>query len=89
MTAARGSANPETITALLNGGADINSKCNIGSTALTYAAFFNSNPGIITTLIKAGAEVNARYTGGATALMLAVLMSKKPDIAIAELLSCP
>jgi len=74
--AAQNNPNPDVITALVNNGADVNTKSSIGSTALMYAALNNNNQ-VITALVKAGADVNA--INGNTALMLAAKFNN-PDV---------
>ncbi|MBQ7577040.1 MAG: ankyrin repeat domain-containing protein [Synergistaceae bacterium] len=65
--------NPEIITKLIEAGANINAKDNLGSTPLIDATRFNSNPEIINVLLKAGANVNDEDNRGYTALTWAVM----------------
>jgi ankyrin repeat protein len=58
MRAARYNSNPEVITVLLKGGADIRARDKDGSTALMVAAQ-NDNPEVVTALLEAGTDVNA------------------------------
>ena len=60
----------ETVTALLERGADVNARDNDGYTALIWAAF-NGHAEIVTALLERGADVDARNNDGDTALMWA------------------
>lgn len=51
--------NSNVVTALIDGGADVNAKGRFGSTPLLYAAYAEKNPEIASKLIDSGAEVNA------------------------------
>ena len=78
---ARHSSNPEVITVLMKGGADVNAKGVGGFTPLHFAALANGTAGITSALLAAGADVNARLDGGDTPLhMAASTKQKNPDV---------
>ena len=58
MYAAMYNHTPEVAKALINAGANLNTKDNDGRTALMWAAR-NHNPELLKALVKAGADVNA------------------------------
>ena len=64
--AAAGSQTPETVTALINAGADPNARAEFGLTPLHRAAAHSQTPEIVTALINAGADPNARDGDGRT-----------------------
>lgn len=68
-----------TVTVLLNAGADVKRKDDNGNTILTSAAQM-CGPKIVGKLISAGAEVNVANRGGMTPLSMALLMHR-PDAA--------
>ena len=65
---------PNRITALLNGGANVNAIDDSGWTALMRAACFK-HPDIASILLNRGANVNATDNHGTTALMLAAFFN--------------
>ena len=79
----------ETVKALLESGADVNTKDSAGRTALMFAVT-NMQTKCAKALVEHGADVNARANDGCTALMLAasagateivrLLLSKGADI---------
>ena len=62
--------NIEKVTSLLDGGADINSRCDDGFTALQYAAH-RGHADVVKLLIDRGADVNFSYGSTNPSLMLA------------------
>jgi hypothetical protein len=60
----------EVVTALLDGGADVNARGGCGVSALQIAAA-DGRVSLVQTLLGAGAAVNDAWDGGATALLLA------------------
>ena len=85
---ARHSSNPEVITVLMKGGADVNAKGVGGFTPLHFAALANGTAEIASTLLAAGADVNARLDGGDTPLhMAAMLRHKNPELILVLLSS--
>src|SRR5438552_2267626 len=63
---APGSLNQDRVTALLNKGADVRVRSDLGRTVLMYAAWLGS-AGLIQRALTGGVDVNARDVGGATA----------------------
>ena len=64
--------NPQEVSALLAGGADVNAASALGRTALMMAAD-SQQPEMVELLLSAGADVHARDLQGNTALILAQL----------------
>ena len=64
--AAAYTANPGVIVALLDAGADPNTRSEGGWTPLHVAAAFNTNPGVIEALLDGGADPNTRDGDGKT-----------------------
>ena len=64
------SGNTDTVEALLNAGADINSVCKLGRNGLMYASFEGKYK-MVTFLNKKGIDVNAQDNEGISALMFA------------------
>ena len=62
------SRNPETVSALVNAGADVNAKDNYGKTPLMYAAE-SGNLDAVNALVDAGADVNPEDNIGWTPLI--------------------
>jgi ankyrin repeat protein len=60
--------NPEVITALIKGGANINAKDKNGLSPLMYAALSNTNPEVITTLLNHRADAKIKDNSGKTAV---------------------
>jgi ankyrin repeat protein len=88
MLAAAFNSNPDVISLLIKGGADVNAKNNKyidGSTALMCATGNKNNLDVILVLIKGGADVNAQDSDGSTALMRAACNSNNPDVILALL----
>lgn len=71
---------PSFLTALLDGGADVNAWDGIGYTPLHLAVMEKAQPAIITTLIDGGANVDAEDEDYRTPLHLAARYSEKPKI---------
>lgn len=67
---------------LLDAGADVNAKDNIGKTALMYAAkaFNGGDIELISILVNAGADINARDNRGYTALMYAAAYTVEDNV---------
>ena len=72
-----GKAEPEKVRQLIQGGADVNAKNNLGWTPLMLAAYNNSNPE--TLLLDAGADVNVKSIDGSTPLVFAALQNSNPE----------
>ena len=70
---------PETITKLLQAGADVNEKDENGFTALMLAAK-NGSVKTMQMLLQAGADINAQSNDGFTTLMLAALSNCNHDV---------
>jgi len=85
MWAAMFNHNPETITALVELGVDINAVNRRLETALMLAARSSSNPKVITALVKNGADINAGHRYGITPLMWAAWLNSNPAIVSALL----
>ena len=66
MHAALDNVNPNVVTTLLKGGADIMARDKDGWTPLTWATETNENPEVITTLLQTGANGKARSNEGKT-----------------------
>ena len=62
---------------LLDHGAEINARNNLGKTPLHRAADANIGYTVAVNLIDRGAEINARDDGGKTPLLLATLQNNK------------
>ena len=60
MQAASNNTNPEVVTALINGGADVNARDSDGSTALMREASNNTNPEVTMNPLDGGTDVNAK-----------------------------
>eukprot|EP01108_Squamamoeba_japonica_P007306 TRINITY_DN6100_c0_g1_i1.p1 TRINITY_DN6100_c0_g1~~TRINITY_DN6100_c0_g1_i1.p1 ORF type:complete len:345 (-),score=73.63 TRINITY_DN6100_c0_g1_i1:56-1090(-) len=60
----------DVVDAILNMGADVNKKCNLGVSTLMYAAM-NDFDGIVELLLRRGADVNACANNGLNALQKA------------------
>ena len=72
---------PDIITALLDGGADIHARDKEWeATPLHWAAWSNDNPGIIIALLDGGANPNARDARESTPLHAAADQSNNPAI---------
>jgi ankyrin repeat protein len=80
MWAAMTAQNPQTITRLINRGANPNEADLFGGTALTGAAAYNSNPEIIRTLVKAGADINQTVRFDDSALIIAARYATNPTV---------
>lgn len=63
--------NPAEVIALLEAGAEINARDEIGNTALHSSAILNDNTAVMTALLEAGANPNAHSKAGWTPLHLA------------------
>jgi ankyrin repeat protein len=59
------------VQALLDGGADVNAKDEVGTTCLMHAVL-NAHVGVVKLLLSKGADANARNKKGATALLWAL-----------------
>ena len=65
-----GNSRPEILRALVQAGADINSKDNDGKTVLMeIASFWNENPDVLRALFNTWADVETKDNDGKTALM--------------------
>ncbi|MBR2208302.1 MAG: ankyrin repeat domain-containing protein [Synergistaceae bacterium] len=64
--------NAEIVKTLIDFGANVNYKDNIGWTALTLATSYGKNPKIVTTLLDSGANVNVKDNDNDTVLINAV-----------------
>ena len=71
---------PEIIMLLLDRGADVNSKTNLGRTPLQLAAGYNSDVLISTLLLDQGADIAAKNDAGLTALHFAALSNDNPHV---------
>ena len=81
--AAEYSENPEIIITLLDRGADVAARSEVGFlTPLHVAAEYSENPEIIITLLERGADVAARDTHGNTPLHFAAGNNENPAIII-------
>jgi len=69
---------PAIVAQLLGAGADVNTRDNLGRTALILAVAFN-RPAIVAQLLGARADVNAKDNKDQTALIMAVV-SNQPAI---------
>ena len=78
--------NSNVIAALLNAGADANSRDKNGFTPLHFAAACTNNPGTISALLNAGADPSARDKHGNTFLHSAI-WNKTPEVIAALLKS--
>jgi ankyrin repeat protein len=73
--AARPEGHPETVQALIEGGADVNAADNFGITALQGAAMIGDVE-VARVLVEKGADVNLQSLAGYTALHVAALSGK-------------
>ena len=73
--AARPEGFPETVAALIEGGADVNEADNFGMTAL-YGAAMIGDVDVARVLVDKGADVNARTRAGYTPLHVAAVSGK-------------
>ena len=71
---------PAVISALLEAGADFNSRAEYGVTPLHTAAFSNTAPAVISALLEAGAYINSRDEGGLTPLHWAAAHNPAPAV---------
>ncbi|MFO8063751.1 MAG: ankyrin repeat domain-containing protein, partial [Spirochaetia bacterium] len=71
MYAARWNENPDVFTALMEAGAQVDTRARDATTALMQAARSNGNPEVIEILLDAGADVNASNHKGGTSLTYA------------------
>ena len=81
-----GGAGPEEVRQLIQGGADVNAKNNLGWTPLMLAAYNNSNLATLTALLDAGADAKAKNNEGKTALDYARMNEKLKDTEALRLL---
>lgn len=70
----------EIIALLMERGADVNSKTNLGRTPLQLAAGYNSDVRVIGLLLDRGAHIGAKNDAGLTALHFAALSNENPLI---------
>ena len=73
-------ADPATINALIDLGANVNAKSAGGKTLLMTAAEKTSYPEVIKILVSAGIDINAETTDGQTALNYAAKFNKNSEI---------
>ena len=76
--AAQYNTDPEIIALLLELGADVNSKTDLGRTPLQLAAGYNSDAKISGLLLNEGADIAAKNDAGLTALHFAALSNDNP-----------
>ncbi|KAL8890975.1 MAG: hypothetical protein Q9192_005801 [Flavoplaca navasiana] len=69
------------VDTLLDFGADVNSKDNIGETAL-HGACYRDQPGVVGRLLERGIHINGRSTRGATALHHAAARGYEKNIEV-------
>lgn len=87
MWAAMSTPDPETITALVERGTDINESDSIFlGTPLTGAAAYSKNPAVIAELVRLGADINVKVHNDDTALIIAAQYNSNAGI-IEELVS--
>lgn len=81
LTAAAGlSGSPSAVKALLDAGANIDARGNVGQTPLHVAAMASDSPAVIEALVDAGADIEALDAGGETPLHYAAESSDSPAV---------
>ena len=81
LTYAARSGNPETVSALVNAGADVNVQNNIGNAPLMWAAW-SGNPETVSALVNAGADVNVQNYDGKPPLIWAASFGNHENVNI-------